>query len=43
MSSLQSFKKHDVVDTMIIVNGAPPLKDACRRHGLDFHDKKYGD
>src|SRR6056297_4085820 len=27
-------EKHDVDEAVFLVNGATPLKDACRRHGL---------
>ncbi|WP_248898173.1 IS6 family transposase [Haloplanus halobius] len=29
-------EKHDVDDAVFLVDSATPLKDACRRHGLDF-------
>jgi putative transposase len=34
--------KHDVDNAVFLVDGAAPLKDACRRHGLDFRYEKHG-
>jgi transposase-like protein len=33
-------EKHDVNDAAFLVDGTTPLKDACNRHGLDFHYEK---
>jgi putative transposase len=27
---------------VFLVDGATPLKDACRRRGLEFRDEKHG-
>jgi transposase-like protein len=35
-------EKHDVADAVFLVDGATPLQDACRRHGLDFRYEKHG-
>jgi len=35
-------EKHDVDNAVVLVDGAAPLKDACRRHGLDFRYEKHG-
>ena len=35
-------EKHDVNDTVFLVDGATPLKDACNRHGLDFRYERHG-
>ena len=35
-------EKHDVDDAVFLVDGATPLKDACRRHGLEFRYEKHG-
>jgi len=35
-------EKHDVDNAVFLVDGAAPLKDACRRHGLDFRYEKHG-
>jgi transposase-like protein len=36
-------EKHDVNDAVFLVDGAPQLHEACRRHGLDLHYVCYGD
>jgi len=35
-------EKHAVDDAIFFVDGATPLKDACRRHGLEFRYEKHG-
>jgi len=35
-------QKHDVGNTVFLVDDATPLKEACRRHGLDFKYERYG-
>jgi transposase-like protein len=35
-------EKHDVDDAVFLVDGATPLNDACRRHGLDFRYERHG-
>jgi putative transposase len=35
-------EKHDVDDVMFLIDGSHSLKDACRRHGLDFRYEKHG-
>jgi putative transposase len=35
-------EKHDVDDAVFPVDGATPLKGACRRHGLGFRYEKHG-
>ena len=35
-------EKHDVDDAVFLIDGSHSLKDACRRHGLDFKYEKYG-
>ncbi|UHH26681.1 IS6 family transposase [Halobacterium noricense] len=35
-------EKHDVDDAVVLVDGAPTLKDACNRHGLRFQYEKHG-
>jgi len=35
-------EKHDVDDAVFLVDGAPTLKDACRRHDLDFRYERHG-
>jgi len=35
-------EKHDVDDAVFLVDGATPLKEACRRHGLDFTYERHG-
>ena len=35
-------EKHDVDDAVFLVDGAKPLNDACRRHGLDFRYERHG-
>src|SRR6056297_991081 len=35
-------EKHDVDDAVFLVDDATPLKDACRRHGLDFRYEQHG-
>ena len=32
----------DVDETVFVVDGTALLKDACRRHGLDFRYEKHG-
>jgi len=36
-------EKHDISDTVFLIDGSHLLKDACQRHGLDFRYEKYGD
>jgi len=35
-------EKHDVGDAVFLVDGSHSLKDACRRHSLDFRYEKHG-
>ena len=35
-------EKHDVDDAVFLIDDATPLKDACRRHGLDFKYEQHG-
>jgi transposase-like protein len=35
-------ENHDVDDAVVLVDGSHSLKDACRRHSLDFKYEKYG-
>jgi len=35
-------EKHDVDDTIFLVDGAVPLQRACRKHGLDSRYERYG-
>ncbi len=35
-------EKHDVNDAVFLVDGSHSLKDACRRHGLDFRYERHG-
>jgi len=35
-------EKHDVDDAVFLVDGATPLQEACRRHGLDFRYERHG-
>jgi len=35
-------EKHNVDDAVFLVDGAKPLNDACRRHGLDFRYERHG-
>jgi len=35
-------EKHDVEDAVFLIDGSHSLKDACRRHGLDFRYEKHG-
>jgi len=35
-------EKHDVDNAAFLINGSHSLKDACRRHGLDFRYEKHG-
>jgi transposase-like protein len=35
-------KKHDVDNAVFLIDGSHSLKDACRRHGLDFRYEKHG-
>jgi putative transposase len=35
-------EKHDVDDSVFLVDGATPLKEACHRHGLDFRYERHG-
>jgi len=36
------YEKHDVDSAVFLINGSHSLKDACRRHSLDFRYEKYG-
>ena len=36
-------KKHDVDDTVFLIDDSHSLKDACSRHGLDLRDERHGD
>ena len=31
-----------LVNAVVLVDGATPLKDACTRHGLDFRYERHG-
>lgn len=35
-------EKHHVDDATFLVDGATPLHEACRRHGLDFRYERHG-
>ena len=35
-------EKHDVDDAVFLIDGSHSLKDACRRHSLDFRYEKHG-
>ena len=35
-------EKHDVDDAVFLIDGSHSLKDACRRHGLDFRYEQHG-
>ena len=35
-------EKHDVDDAVFPIDGSHSLKDACRRHGLDFRYERHG-
>jgi len=35
-------EKHDVDDAVFLIDGAAPLNNACRRHGLDFRYERHG-
>jgi putative transposase len=35
-------EKHDFDDAVFLIDGAPQLKDACSRHGLDFRYERHG-
>jgi len=35
-------EKHDVDDAVFLIDGSHSLKDACRRHSLDFRYERYG-
>jgi transposase-like protein len=35
-------EKHDVDDTVFLIDGAPQLKDACTRQNLDFRYERHG-
>ncbi|CCQ36745.1 ISH14-type transposase ISNamo7 [Natronomonas moolapensis 8.8.11] len=35
-------EKHDVDDAVFLVDGSHSLKDACRRHSLDFRYERHG-
>jgi transposase-like protein len=35
-------EKHDVSDTVFLIDGSHSLKDACRRHSLDFRCETHG-
>ena len=34
-------EKHDVSDPLFFIDGSHSLKDACRRHSLDFRYEKH--
>jgi len=34
-------EKHDVSDTMFLVDGSHSLQDECQRHGFDFRYEKH--
>jgi putative transposase len=34
-------EKHDVDNAVFLIDGSHSLKDACRRHGLDFRYEKH--
>jgi len=36
-------EKHDISDTVFLIDGSHLLKDACQRHGLGFRYEQYGD
>jgi len=36
-------QKHDVEDTLFLVDNAAPPKEACRRHALDLRYEHHGD
>ena len=35
-------EKHDVDDAVFVIDGSHSLKDACRRHSLDFRYERHG-
>ena len=35
-------EKHDVENSVFLIDGTAPLKDACQRHGFDFRYEKHG-
>ncbi|SMP18299.1 IS6 family transposase [Halobellus salinus] len=35
-------EKHDVDGAMLLIDGSHSLKNACRRHSLDFRYERYG-
>ena len=35
-------EKHDVDDAVFLIDGSHSLKDACRRHSLDFRYERHG-
>jgi len=35
-------EKYDVEDAVVLIDGSHSLKDACRRHSLDFRYEKHG-
>jgi transposase-like protein len=35
-------EKHNVDDTVFLIDGSLSLKDACSRHGLDFRYERHG-
>ncbi|EMA53454.1 IS240-type transposase (ISH102) [Halococcus salifodinae DSM 8989] len=35
-------QKHHVDDATFLIDGATPLHEACRRHGLDFRSERHG-
>jgi len=35
-------EKHDVDDAVFLIDGSHSLKDACRRHSLDFRYEHHG-
>ena len=35
-------EKHDVDDAVFLIDGSHSLKDACRRHSLEFRYEKHG-
>jgi transposase-like protein len=35
-------EKHSIDDAVFLINGSHSLKDACRRHSLDFRCDRHG-
>ena len=35
-------EKHDIDDAVFLIDGSHSLKDACRRHSLDFRYERHG-